>query len=998
MKSFFASFLLVVSVVRTNAQCLNIESILVDACSPPSACGTFSAEGQNEMVLFKVGNANLNVSSLTVNWPNNTFKGWSQNATTAANVSYLNGTILSCGYLKEPTGGVLPANKRVLAITSESMCLAANSFANLDDTLIVIFQTAGNTSGHFVNTNNSAAITASPTGASSTRTLQFIYTPNSCTNTVIYDRSLLTNSLGTYGGSTSQNDGAKVNFDVLGNATYTNLSCQAPFIPLTVTASSPAQGYCPGSPAPLTATVQGNNYSVIWTGGNGTITAATSLTTSYIPSSSESGAVSLTCTVNKPCGTYTITASSTVTVNVLQAPQASVASVSGNSLCPGNTATLSSSILNSGVAGFVSYNWLPGNISSSSYTTGNAGTFTLDVSNSCGSNSYTAQIIALANPTISLSASSYTLCAGNSVTLTASASAGTYTWNTGSNASSIVVSPSVNAVFTASTSNTCSTVSASDNLTVTPQPTVSLNASLFNICGTQSATIVATAASGQFSWSTGASTNSIVTSTGGVYTVTVTNVCNSVVETATVNVGAAPAFTINAASSQICPGQTVALLPAGSTGTMVWSTGATSQSISVSQAGVYSATLSNNCGAAFNSVTITAASLPTVGVSASSNTICSGGSILVTANGSAGTYSWNTSQTTNTLLVTQPGIYSATVSNICGTANASVAIIPGAPPSVSIVPVSTLMCSGAAASLTAISADGGLTYSWSQGANTPSITTTTAGTYTAVVTNSCGSASASFNVSFMQLPTVSLVSNQISLCADSGAVLSAFGSGNGTYQWPSFPLNSAAVQSVTAPGFYVVNYSNACGTASAGLSIGASTLTADFSFSPLTASAPAAISFSNLSQNNFNNQWTFGNGQSATTVNANTNYAMAGSYAVTLIIENADGCPASVTKYVEITNPLLGEVPELITPNNDGKNDVFEIKGLESYPNNRLQIFNRWGNEVYFANPYLNTWNGVPHAPGASSGGRLPSGTYYYLLQLGDAENTTKKGMIQVVY
>ncbi|SDF78031.1 conserved repeat domain-containing protein/gliding motility-associated C-terminal domain-containing protein [Pedobacter terrae] len=66
-------------------------------------------------------------------------------------------------------------------------------------------------------------------------------------------------------------------------------------------------------------------------------------------------------------------------------------------------------------------------------------------------------------------------------------------------------------------------------------------------------------------------------------------------------------------------------------------------------------------------------------------------------------------------------------------------------------------------------------------------------------------------------------------------------------------------------------------------------------------------------------------------------------------------------------------VPNVITPNGDGKNDVFIIDGLELYPNHTLFIFNRWGNEVYNSKgAYKNDWNG----------NGLNEGTYYYLLKI----------------
>ena len=51
-------------------------------------------------------------------------------------------------------------------------------------------------------------------------------------------------------------------------------------------------------------------------------------------------------------------------------------------------------------------------------------------------------------------------------------------------------------------------------------------------------------------------------------------------------------------------------------------------------------------------------------------------------------------------------------------------------------------------------------------------------------------------------------------------------------------------------------------------------------------------------------------------------------------------------------------VPNLFTPNGDGANDVFEIRGLELFDQNDLVIVNRWGNEVFKATAYQNNWTG----------------------------------------
>ncbi|MES2457962.1 MAG: gliding motility-associated C-terminal domain-containing protein [Bacteroidota bacterium] len=63
-------------------------------------------------------------------------------------------------------------------------------------------------------------------------------------------------------------------------------------------------------------------------------------------------------------------------------------------------------------------------------------------------------------------------------------------------------------------------------------------------------------------------------------------------------------------------------------------------------------------------------------------------------------------------------------------------------------------------------------------------------------------------------------------------------------------------------------------------------------------------------------------------------------------------------------------VPNVFTPNNDGKNDLFHVTGLEQFPGSKLNVFNRWGNAVYQSENYLNDWNG----------NNLAEGTYFYIL------------------
>ncbi len=80
------------------------------------------------------------------------------------------------------------------------------------------------------------------------------------------------------------------------------------------------------------------------------------------------------------------------------------------------------------------------------------------------------------------------------------------------------------------------------------------------------------------------------------------------------------------------------------------------------------------------------------------------------------------------------------------------------------------------------------------------------------------------------------------------------------------------------------------------------------------------------------------------------------------------------------------------SPNGDGTNDLLKINNLEDYPNNFLQIFNRYGNKIFEAQGMTdgNTWDGT------RNGEQVPAGTYYYVLDLGDGSEI-RKGWIQLI-
>lgn len=88
----------------------------------------------------------------------------------------------------------------------------------------------------------------------------------------------------------------------------------------------------------------------------------------------------------------------------------------------------------------------------------------------------------------------------------------------------------------------------------------------------------------------------------------------------------------------------------------------------------------------------------------------------------------------------------------------------------------------------------------------------------------------------------------------------------------------------------------------------------------------------------------------------------------------------------------------MITPEGDGKNDLFYINTINYFPNNKLQIFNRWGSIVYEKNKYDNTFDGKANVSNTNGNGMLPSGTYFVIFDFGDDKTPIYKGYLELKY
>ena len=97
------------------------------------------------------------------------------------------------------------------------------------------------------------------------------------------------------------------------------------------------------------------------------------------------------------------------------------------------------------------------------------------------------------------------------------------------------------------------------------------------------------------------------------------------------------------------------------------------------------------------------------------------------------------------------------------------------------------------------------------------------------------------------------------------------------------------------------------------------------------------------------------------------------------------------TAWVKIIVKRKGiNVNQLITPNDDGNNDTWVIDGIENYPDNKVIIMNRWGDEIFRANPYQNNWSGQSNTGMVIGGGKVTSGVYFYIIDLGNGDPVYK--------
>lgn len=987
--------LLCVFFFGAQSQCFQIESILVDACDGNN-------EGKNEMVTFKVGSSPLNVSNLNVNWPNNSWNGICQNASTAASVASINSSIVGCGFLKEPVGGILPANSTVILITSIAFNPTANSFVNLSDTLIVIFQCAGNTAGHFANFG---------TGL---RSLSMSFSsPGSCNDAVTYNRALLTMP----GGALGTADGAAVQFSPSGAATYVNFGCQAPYIPVTIDAG-PNKTICNNTSQSFSAIATGGYTSVIWgLGGNatGTFAPSNALNTTYTPGTGDNGTIKLYCSLFKTCGTQTIVVKDSVNLTVNQLPQPVIAATT-NSLCPGQFATLSFSLANSATAGTTTALWLPNSVSAPSITVNSGNLYSVNVSNSCGDVTVSYSITSYPTPTVSITANGPTQsCSGGNVLLTASSNTGNYLWTGSATTQSISVNTTATMVVTST--NVCGSAQATQTISISPA-TLSLTAisNSVNCFGGNNGSATVTATGGanpyNYSWSPNVSANSTANNlSNGVYTVTA-NDANNCSQTTFINISQPNALTASISNTAAtCAGNNGSAAVTVTGGTTPYSytwtpTNEHSSAITNLSNGVYAVSVSDNNGCS-TSANTSLSNPNAISISLNTSSVsCFGGS-----NGSAGiiasgglapyTYSWSaTASNVSSISNLSSGSY--TVKVIDNAACASILSFSITEPTALTVVVSgTTACSNQSVSIAA-QASGGTgtyTYSWDNGvfngANySIQPTTNTIYSVTATDGNGCQSSDTAYvtlstDINFNALSDITngcptlCINFRDTILSSSGIVNQWFWdfgdgtTGNGTtanHCYSTSGVYSVSLTVSTSQGCTKTivrsNYINVFPKPNADFN--ASTFETDID--------NALISFNDLSTNADNWNWKFDDNSYSNLQNPDHTYLNEGNYITTLIVYDRNNCVDSISKLIVIGDNFTFYSPNTFTPNGDQKNDLFLPLGNGwNETAFELRIFDRWGAMIYRTNDPTKGWDNK-----LSSGEAAKADVYVWQVELKD--------------
>lgn len=510
----------------------------------------------------------------------------------------------------------------------------------------------------------------------------------------------------------------------------------------------------------------------------------------------------------------------------------------------------------------------------------------------------------------------------------------------------------------------------------------------------------------------------------GNYTCTITDAGGcTITATATVPQASATTLTATANPATICSGQTTNLVATATGGTVTgytWSPGnLTGSTVTVSPAASTTYTVSgqdNNGCTVSATVAVTVNPMPTSAFTVSPSAVCQGTSQTVSFTGSAGstaTYNWNFNGATiqsgtgagpYTILFNTPGNYTVELQVTetgCTSTTSTQPVTVSSPVTAGFQVSSSTICSGTTINVTFTgSAASTATPVWNWGGGIVQSGTgfgpftvqyNSTGTITLTVNDgTCTSTASPQTITVIPSPVAAFTTDVVKGCPPAIINFTSQSQHADTYQWnfgdggtstdpdPQYTYNSTGIFTVTL----TVTSQGQCTDVITKTDL----IRIDPAPIPFFTSNPdtyiplelhlASFSFSNASQNADSYKWNFGDGTTSSAVNPVYHYRFPGNYRVTLYAMNSAGCIDSFSRefYTVLPDKIL-VIPNAFSPNGDGTNDRWDINGLRGYPDCTIEIFNRWGQPVFYNRGYTAPWDGT------YKGSALPVATYYYVIK-----------------
>ena len=419
---------------------------------------------------------------------------------------------------------------------------------------------------------------------------------------------------------------------------------------------------------------------------------------------------------------------------------------------------------------------------------------------------------------------------------------------------------------------------------------------------------------------------------------------------------------VSVSGNAICQGATGSLMANASGVTFAWNTGATSQSISVSDGNTYSVTVTSTTTGCMNTASgnLTVNQLPAATITAGGSTsFCEGGSVMLNANAGSGlTYQWQmngqnlSGQMSASYSAISTGDYTVIVTNgsdCSATSLATTVTVSPSPTATITTPQGTAFCTGGSVDLVA-NTGSGYTYQWMLnngnigGATMSSYTASVAGSYTVVVTSgSCSATSSVVTVtSGGSLGVVIILPNGPTTFFTGGSVgLSVNNPLNGwSYTWFDNNVviggaNSSTYNATTSGSYYVVVTSGTCTSTSAPETVTVlNTPTSQINNSGDTA-------YLNGNNGGAEYQWFLNGGLINGATNQDYDATACGTYTVNItvdgvtsmstpIVVNLSSCCPQVSN-LTVTSNTADKVVLTWTPNTTGQTFVVRIAEMGTY-------------------------------------------------------------------